>query len=391
MSILDNDLYKFSTSYAYMNLFPEAEGTFTFRDRHNTWCSEEMFNNINYQLELMDGLSLTDEEIEWLMKDETIPYIPKYYWEWLSSFRFDSSKIRMSVFDGELHIDVTDKMYKVTLYEVPILAIVGQARNEEYHWDRASIKDIVKCLAEKVQYATENELYFSEFGTRRRYSAEAHDAIVEYLSKNAPTCTGTSNVHLARKYNIKPQGTFPHEWVMFHGATGGYKQANQRSLEDWQRVYRGNLGTGLIDTYTTDVFLRELTMETAKVLDGLRQDSGDEIEVGEKIIKRYQQHGINPKTKTVIFSNALDFPKYKEIRDYFNDRIIVRAGIGGNLSNDPVGIDNYKRPNMVMKLSRCRMTPRENWQYTVKLSDDLGKAMGREEDIAAAKFELGIK
>lgn len=390
LSILDTDLYKFSTSYAYMRLYPEAEGTFVFTDREHNKFDSDFIRELKMEFAQLGALKMSKEEFDWL-KDGAIPYIPLHYWEWLSGhFRFDPDKIKVWLDDeNELHIEVTDKLYKVTLYEVPILAIVGEMRNK-YFGITLKHDKMMRILDDKIRYANQHGLNFSEFGTRRRFSANTQEDIIEMLKEKCPVCSGTSNVYFAFKFNMRPQGTFPHEWVMFHGAIGGYKKANQRSLEDWQAVYRGDLGTALIDTYTTDVFLKEFTKELAKLFDSCRQDSGDEFIIGNKIIERYKALGIDPTTKTIIFSNALTLPKYHEIKKYFQGRIGTAAGIGGDIANDP-GIEGYKRPNMVMKLLQCRMSPREEWQKCIKISDDLGKHMGDEKEYEIACYQLGIK
>ena len=390
LSILDTDLYKFSTSYAYQKLYPEAEGTFTFTDRNNTAYPKEFLAQLQIELVKLGNLKMTEEEFKWL-KNGAIKYIPMSYWEWLCGFfKFDPTKIECWLDeDSHLHIDVTDKLYKVTLYEVPILAIVSELRNKFFGFN-ADLTRILTALDEKINIANENQLYFSEFGTRRRYSASTHEEIVKMLKEKCPTfCTGTSNVYFSFKYNLRPQGTFPHEWVMFHGATMGYKKANQRMLEAWRDVYRGNLGIALMDTYTTDVFLKEFSMELAKLFDGVRQDSGDEILIGNKVIDRYTELGIDPRTKRIVFSNALDFPKYARVARYFKGQIQVAAGIGTNLTCD-TQIEGYKPANIVMKLSKCRISPREEWQKCIKISDDLGKHMGDDKEFDVCKYTLGI-
>jgi nicotinate phosphoribosyltransferase len=196
-------------------------------------------------------------------------------------------------------------------------------------------------------------------------------------------------VNFAMKYGMVPIGTFPHEWVMFHSGVFGYKRANYLSLEDWITVYDGALGTALIDTFTTRSFLHTLTMKQAKLLDGFRQDSGDEKEVGDAIIARLQEFGIDPRSKVIVFSNALNFPKYKEVADYFRGRVKVSAGIGTNITCDP-GIEGYKAANIVMKLSRCRMSAKDPWEKVIKISDDLGKHMGEELEFNIAAHELHL-
>ena len=388
LSILDTDLYKFSTSNAYFHLYPLAEGTFKFNDRAKEVYDDSFLSELKKEFAELEKLSLTDEEFAYV--STRIRYINHNYWEWLRGFHFEAGKIdaRLDA-EGHLQIEVTDFLYKVTLYEVPILAIVAELRNKV----RGNKVDMAKALGildSKLEMANEHGLLFSEFGTRRRFSSDLHDAIVaELKEKCSKYCAGTSNVYFAMKYDMTPIGTFPHEWVMFHSGVFGYKRANYLSLEDWIKVYDGALGTALIDTFTTRSFLRTLTMKQAKLLDGFRQDSGDEKVVGDAIIARLKEFGIDPATKVIVFSNALNFPKYKEVADYFRGKVKVSAGIGTNITCDP-GIPGYKAANIVMKLSRCRMSAKDPWEKVIKISDDLGKHMGDDREFDIASYELHI-
>ena len=385
-SILDTDLYKFSTSNAYFQLYPLAEGTFTFNDRSKEVYDEAFLTELKAELARMCSLALTGDEFDYVCTH--VRYISRNYWEWLRGFRFEEDKIDCRLDEeGHLKIDVTDLLYKVTLYEVPILATVAELRNRRFKADTA---EALARLDAKIELANREELVFSEFGTRRRFSSELHEAVVRRLKEACPKyCAGTSNVLYAKMFNLIPVGTFPHEWMMFHSGVFGYKRANYLGLEDWIAVYDGALGTALIDTFTTASFLRTLTLKQAKLLDGFRQDSGDEIEIGEMIIARLEEFGIDPKTKLLVFSNALDFPKYSRIAAYFKGRIKVSAGIGTNLTCDP-GIPGYKAANIVMKLSRCRMSAKDPWEKVIKISDDTGKHMGEDVEFGIATHELHL-
>lgn len=383
-SILDTDLYKFTTSYSYMKLYPDAEGTFTFNDRDNTEYTEEFIDEFKRTLHEMSNLYLNNHEKEWCINN--IRFIPQVYWEWLGSFWYDPEKVNVELDENKhLHIEVTDKLYKVTLYEVPILAVVSQLRNKMLG-NVPDFKNVLNNLKPKVELSNQEQLKFSEFGTRRRFSQVVQNEIIRHLAENATYCTGTSNVYFAMKYNMKPMGTHPHEWFMFHGAIFGYKQANYLALEDWVNVYDGDLGIALSDTYTTDVFLKNFSRKHAKLFDGVRHDSGDPYIFINKVINRYKELGIDPTTKTIIFSNALTFPEYKEIRDYCGNRIRCSAGIGTNLTND-IG---FKPSNIVMKLSKCRINANQHWYTCVKLSDDVGKHMGDTAEVNACKYACGI-
>ena len=387
LSILDTDLYKFSTSNVYFQLYPLAEGTFKFNDRAREVYDGAFLKEFKKELRALEALSLTEEEFAYVTG--RIRYIHRNYWEWLRGFRFEADKIQASLdAEGHLQIEVTDLLYKVTLYEVPLLAIVAELRNR-FKGVALDKEKALALLDSKIEFANENGLVFSEFGTRRRFSADLHDSIVAHLKERCKVCSGTSNVYLAMKYGLTPIGTFPHEWVMFHSGVFGYKRANYLSLEDWITVYDGALGTALIDTFTTGSFLRTLTMKQAKLLDGFRQDSGDERTVGDAIIARLKEFGIDPRTKIIVFSNALNFPKYKEVMDYFRGRVKVSAGIGTNITCDP-GIDGYKAANIVMKLSRCRMSAKDPWEKVIKISDDTGKHMGEDREFEIAEYELHL-
>ena len=389
LSILDTDLYKFSTSNAFFQLYPLAEGTFKFNDRASEVYGNDFLSALKQEFSALGDLFLTEEEFDYVIS--RIKYIPRNYWEWLKGFRFEPEKINAWLDnDGHLQIEVTDLLYKATMYEVPVLAIVAELRNR-FRGAVADPRKMLDILDAKLEIANENALLFSEFGTRRRFSSETHELIVKELKEKCPKyCAGTSNVYFAMKYGMVPIGTFPHEWVMFHSGVFGYKRANYLSLEDWITVYDGALGTALIDTFTTRSFLHTLTMKQAKLLDGFRQDSGDEKEVGDAIIARLQEFGIDPRSKVIVFSNALNFPKYKEVADYFRGRVKVSAGIGTNITCDP-GIEGYKAANIVMKLSRCRMSAKDPWEKVIKISDDLGKHMGDEKEFEIASYELHLQ
>lgn len=215
-SILDTDLYKFTTSYAYMKLFPQARGTFEFIDRDNTEYPEDFIERLYLELGSLGMLHLTKDEQEYM--NNSCRFIPPVYWEWLSSFKFNSGKIQASLDEnGHLHIKVTDYLYKVTLYEVPILAIVSELRSRIFD-NNCDLADVIKRLSPKIKLSNVAGIKFSEFGTRRRFSYNVQDIVVSAIKEGSIYCTGTSNCHLAMKYDMPMMGTHPHEWFMFHGA-----------------------------------------------------------------------------------------------------------------------------------------------------------------------------
>lgn len=383
-SILDTDLYKFTTSYAYIKLFPYAMGTFSFTDRDSAIYTETFLVKLKNAIKHLSQIALTSEEQEYMSSH--CRFLPHVYWEWLSSFHFQPEKIRIQLDkQSHLHVEITDYLYKATLYEVPLLAIISEIKNESLQ-RIANMDLVIQKLAQKVELSNTNRLSFSEFGTRRRFSFEVQDQVINYLKQHAHYCTGTSNCHFAMKYDIKPMGTHPHEWFMFHGAQFGYKHANYMALENWVNVYDGDLGTALADTYTTDAFLNNLSRKQAKLFDGVRCDSGDEFDFTNKLIERYQEFGIDPTTKTIIFSNALDFNKALEIQKYCAGRIRCAFGIGTNLTNDT----GFRPLNIVMKLTRCKMNIHQKWHECIKLSDDEGKHLGSITEVQACRHDLQL-
>ena len=383
-TILDTDLYKFTTSYAYIKLFPYAIGTFSFKDRDETVYTEAFLSKLKVEVANLAKVTLADKELEYMTRN--CRFLPPVYWEWLSSFRFQPEKIDIHL-DKEHHlnIEITDYLYKSTLYEVPLLAIVSEIKNQ-IQGNVANTEEIICKLSEKVVLSNEHQLSFSEFGTRRRFSFDVQDRVISYLKKSAHYCTGTSNCYFAMKYEMKMMGTHPHEWFMFHGAQFGYKYANYMALENWVNVYDGDLGIALSDTYTSDIFLTNLSRKQAKLFDGVRCDSGNELEFIDKLTARYKELGIDSTTKTIVFSNALDFGKALEIQEYCRGKIRCAFGIGTNLTNDT----GFKPSNIVMKLTQCKMNINQEWRECVKLSDDIGKHIGSPEEVRACLYDLRL-
>lgn len=262
------------------------------------------------------------------------------------------------------------------MYEVPTLAIVNEVyfrMNYEYehlYADfclRAGIK-IGKLSKESCPFGD-----FSEFGLRRRLSREAQEFIVKHLanSKSAfktANFIGTSNVYLAKKYSLTPVGTMAHEWIMCTGQ-GNQKHnpaySNWYALEAWVKEYGVLNGIALTDTITTDCFLKDFQLTYATLFNGVRHDSGDPLIWGDKMIKHYEALGIDPKTKTLLFSDSLDFDGVKKISKYFEGRAKVAFGIGTYLSNDTA----VGALNIVMKVTAC------NGSDVAKISDVEGKGM----------------
>ena len=385
-SILDTDLYKFTTSYAYSKLFPRAFGEFEFVDRNNLHFPAGFDKLVRRELESMADLFLTKEE-ELFLKNK-LPYLPPTYIDFLKGYRFDPAEVEVEMTDGKLSIRSSGLLYRITFWETPILAIVSELYFREMGVT-PDVEYMERRLIEKAILMREHGIVFSLFGMRRRFSFGVEDRITELLKLHSGSnFFGTSNVYLAYKHNLNPSGTHPHEWVQFHGSIYGYKMANYMAMENWINVYDGDLGTVLTDTFTTDVFLRNFSKKHAALFTSLRQDSGDPFAFTDKAIRRYEELRINPKLKYIVFSDSLDVEKALKIKNYCGDKIGASFGIGTNLTND-VGNENVPL-NIVMKLFRCKMTEKESWQHCIKLSDVDGKHTGSPDEIKLALQTLGI-
>ena len=386
-SVLDTDLYKFTTSYACSKLYPRAYGQFRFIDRGKTTYPQGFAEELKKELQEMSKLALTKDEASFLYRE--LPYLPPTYIDFVRGFRFDPEEVKVEQ-DAEGHLSIIAEglLYRVTLWETPILALVS----ELYYKMLGAQPDMEyteRTIISKARKLAEHGITFSMFGMRRRFSAAIEDRVTELLKEHAAGYLfGTSNVYYAYKHGLRVSGTHPHEWIQFHGAMFGYKMANYMAMEDWINVYDGDLGTVLTDTYTTDVFMRNFSKKHAMLFTSLRHDSGDPLQFTEKVIARYRELRVDPTIKYIIFSDGLDPERAIEIANYCKGRIGASFGIGTNLSND---VGNGVRPmNIVMKLWKCKMTEKERWHPCVKLSDVDGKHTGEPEEIELAQRTLGL-
>ena len=386
-SVLDTDLYKFTTSYAYSKLYPRAYGQFRFIDRGKTRYPEGFADALKKELQAMSELALTKDEANFLSRE--LPYLPPTYIDFVRGFRFDPEELQVTQDEeGYLSIVAEGLLYRVTLWETPILALVS----ELYYQIMGQKPDLAyteETIIRKAKQLSEANITFSMFGMRRRFSAAIEDLVTKLLKEHSgENFFGTSNVYFAYKHGLRVSGTHPHEWIQFHGAMFGYKMANYMAMEDWINVYDGDLGTVLTDTYTTDVFMRNFSKKHAMLFTSLRHDSGDPLCFTEKVITRYRELRVDPTIKYIIFSDSLDPERAIEIANYCRGRIGASFGIGTNLSND---VGNGVRPmNIVMKLWKCKMTEKERWHPCVKLSDVDGKHTGEPEEIELAQRTLGL-
>lgn len=377
-SLLETDLYKFSMGQCIYHQFPSYKTTWTFKCRNSdVYFTEEIVEEIREQIRRYCTLRFTEEELEYLSK---IKWLKESYIDFLRLWqpRFQDFNITTEGENG-LSIEAYGTWLNTSMYEIPTLAIVNEVYFRMAH-DYDKLFDSFKRKLDEKIHLLNNGVYqlgnFSEFGLRRRLSAEAQELAVYRLKMAEPLFSnfvGTSNVYLAKKYQLTPVGTMAHEWIMCVGQ-GNHKHnpaySNWYALDAWVKEYSVLNGTALTDTITTDCFLRDFQLTYATLFSGVRHDSGDPYEWGDKIIEHYRKLGIDPKTKTLLFSDGLDFKKATDLYHYFKDRAKVAFGIGTYLSNDT----DVPPLNIVMKVTKC------NGQDVAKISDAPGKGMCKNPD-----------
>ena len=377
VSLLDTDLYKFNMNQVMFHKHTNLNGTYIFKCRNkDVKFTKEMLYEISAQINHLCTLRFSDEELEYLnslrfIKNDYVEFlrlwhpIRKYVKCWL--------EVKDNENEGTLNIEVNGPLFSVMQFEIYLLEIV----NEVYFrmkYDYLSLVNSARDkLLEKIDGFKINKynFKFAEFGCRRRLSREWQDYVVGELLQTGH-CVGTSNVFLAMKYDCKPIGTYAHEYVQMYQGIPGITLAytNNMAMKEWFDEYQGDNGTALTDTLGTDLFLMDFTKLHATCYTGVRHDSGDPIAWGEKMIKHYEKLGIDPKTKTLLYSDSLDFDKAQTIYNHFRGRINVSFGIGTFLSNDT----NVDPLNIVIKLQYVNGHP------VAKLSDDWGKAMCQDGD-----------
>lgn len=375
-SLLENDLYKFSMGQAIYHQFSDYKTTWTFKCRNtDVKFTAEMVEEIKEQIKAYCGLRFTEDELTYL---ENIKWIKGSYVDFLRLWqpRFEDFEITADAECG-LSIETRGTWLNTSMYEIPTLAIVNEVYfRMNYNYDTL-ITSFKERLEEKFANLKSGKWYvgvFSEFGLRRRLSAEAQELVVEKFSHLNDTAhcasrfVGTSNVYLAKKFGLTPVGTMAHEWIMCVGQ-GNHKHSpaysNWYALDAWIKEYGVLNGTALTDAITTDCFLKDFQLTYATLFSGVRHDSGDPIEWGEKMIEHYENLGIDAKTKTLLFSDSLNFERADKLFRHFNGRAKVAFGIGTYLSNDTIATPL----NIVMKTTLC------NGQDVAKISDTPGKEM----------------
>lgn len=381
----DDDLYKFTMCCAVIDNYPRAMVKYQFVDRNNTVYPEGFAAELNDQIEALAGVTITDEEIDFMKR--RCYYLPHWFYTYLKGFRYDSRWVDCHQdAEGHLHILFEGNWSETILLEVKVLAIISElyyimtGRNRHFDYEAYYRKAYHK--AERLLGAG---CIYSDFGTRRRASLEAEETVVKAMkdcnaSREWPgRFVGTSNIYLAMKYDMTPVGTMAHEFVCAIAAMYGPQMANHIAMNKWRNTFRGALGTYLYDSFGWDIFNKNFSEDFANLFKGLRVDSGNNREQLHLIVEKYRSLGIDPRTKQVIFSNALNTDQAIEIQQYAKGLCQPSFGIGTHFTNDFDGVDPL---NIVIKLVAAKIT--ESWDFyneTCKLSEDAGKHTGDPEVI----------
>ena len=378
VSLLETDMYKMSMGQAIYHQFSDYKTTWSFKCRNkDVHFTDEMVAEIKRQIQLYCNLRFTEDELEYL---NNIKWIKGSYVDFLRLWkpRYEDFEITTNAECG-LAIETKGTWLNTSMYEIPTLAIVNEVYFRMAYDYEKLMQSFQERLQKKIQLLTDGTYQlgaFSEFGLRRRLSAEAQELAIQELAKvNYPYSkfVGTSNVYLAKKFGLTPVGTMAHEWIMCVGQ-GNHKHnpaySNWYALDAWVKEYGVLNGTALTDAITTNCFLKDFQLTYATLFSGLRHDSGDPIEWGDKMIEHYKELEIDPKTKTLLFSDSLNFEKADKLYRYFKDKAKGAFGIGTYIANDT----EVPALNIVMKTTAC------NGMDVAKISDTPGKGMCKNPD-----------
>jgi nicotinate phosphoribosyltransferase len=391
-STFDCDFYKINMQWAYVTLFPDSRCCFEYTLRSDVPWPKNFGAALQYLFSQYGQLTAPEGMEEYLLKNAT--HLPLAAIDYLCSFRFNPSEVQIYQDDqkNELRIKACGPTASAMRWEIPVLSSVSELYHEMTGngIDTINIEKVATIAAEKGAHLQLGAIPHVDFGTRRRHSFKVHDAVVGSLSRTiGNSFIGTSNMHLALKHNLKMIGTTGHEWHQFHAGVYGYKMANHRAMENWQYVYKGQMGIVLPDTFTTEKFIPDFDSDFARRYDGARQDSGDWRAWTDLFYNRYKELNIDPSSKQFVYSDGINNHELcKEIRDYAKSlKIPFSLGIGTWFTCDVPGV---KALNQVMKMTSMSKTRNGEWHDTIKIADGVGKEIGNPEEVKLAKMTLKI-
>lgn len=382
----DNDLYTFTCQYYILQTYPRAEVRYTFFDRNKSIYPQGFAELLQEQINGMKDVIITEEEINF-MKD-TIYFLPVWYYNFLRGYRFNPKEVTIEQDEeGHLSIGIEGPWYSTIMWEMPILSTISELLHiVKGDLEKIDMRTVYLDAFEKGAEGFGYGLKISDMGTRRRTSFDVQKEVIKALIEAdkhnlnpSGKFTGTSNVWFAKEFGINCIGTLSHQIISAEECVSGVFECNHNVMKKWSHVYNGDLGTYLYDCFGDDVFFSNFSKDMAKMFDGLRVDSGNEMEQLQKIMKRYRELGIDPKTKTIIFSNALTISKAISLHQHVNGQMKDSYGIGTHLCadvTDKTTGQKFPYSNIVIKLTGFRITESREWQPCVKLSIDKGKVLG---------------
>jgi nicotinate phosphoribosyltransferase len=376
-SLLDTDLYKLTMMQAFYHApeFAGIEAEWKFNCRNLTGNGTDLTKilpEVKCQLNLVCDLRFRKDELSYLAN---FPFFKAEFLDYLRSFQLNPEHIFTTpLANGDIDLRFRGPLLAICLFEIYALAIISELNSFELEGGfdpevgRARLATKLKLLTDRTDLAG---VKIADFSTRRRASKIWQYEMVETFRDRAPQhLAGTSNLYLAWQLGITPIGTMAHEWLQAWQGVVELAEAQRAALDGWVREFHGALGIALTDNYSMAAFCRDFDPVLAASFSGLRHDSGDPFAWGEQAIELYCRCGIDPLTRTLIFSDSLDFPRVIKIYEHFAGRIQMSFGIGTNLGND-VGI---KALNIVIKMVRA------NGQPVAKVSDEPGKSMCEDDD-----------
>ena len=366
-SLLDTDLYKFTMMQAVLHQFPGAQVEYRFKCRNEGIPLAPYADEVNRQVDALCELRFSKDELDYL---RALRYVKSDFVDFLALFHFNRAHITIRPAGDDLEILIIGPWLHTILFEVPILAIVNEVYFRRTHPEpdhaegrkRLAAKlDLVDALPVDLGFS------FADYGTRRRFSHDwQHEVLATVKARVPHAFVGTSNAFFAKELGLLAVGTMAHEWLQAAQALGPRLRDSQRwAFQKWADEYRGDLGIALSDVAGLKAFMRDFDMYFCKLFDGARHDSGEPIAWGEAIINHYLANRVDPKTKSLVFSDGLSFPRAIEIAKHFQGRAKTAFGIGTNLTNDL----GYTPLQIVLKMVRC------NGQPVAKLSDTPAKTM----------------
>ena len=369
-SLLDTDLYKFTMMQVVLHHFPGAQVEYRFKCRNPGIDLAPYVEEIRQEIRNLCTLRFTEPELAYL---RGLRFIKSDFVDFLGLFQMNEKYVSVKpspLGNGEIDITVKGPWLHTILFEIPVLAIVNEIyfrntqRAPDFPEGRRRLLDKIGLIRADRSLAG---MRVADYGTRRRFSRTWHEEVIIGLRDElGENFAGTSNVWWAMRHDLTPLGTMAHEYLQACQALGPRLRDSQTfAFEIWAREYRGDLGIALSDVYGLDAFLRDFDLYFCKLFDGARHDSGDPFEWGERLIRHYEANRVDPRTKTLIFSDSLNVPLAIELYRRFRDRTPLAFGIGTNLTNDL----GFTPLQIVIKMVRC------NGQPVAKLSDSPEKTM----------------